>query len=175
MSVRSCMFQVSFEERVKRGRETVAKYGRGMVRLDSPIIIITDIYKAPFLSWARSALQICTSTIHKQQSHVITCNLLSKYTHTHTINQSILYLNVGKRWVLCADLKKLRKSYVFWKCVPECWSGVRERAFTVWLSVDRWNAQYTDVCRRSELPRGCSNLAATCQCSGLKPSDIANL
>ena len=36
------------------------------------------------------------------------------------------------------------KSDVFWKCAPQCWSGVRERAFTIWLSVDRWNAQPTE-------------------------------
>ena len=44
----------------------------------------------------------------------------------------------GKNW--------LRKCDVFWKRVQECWSGVRERAFNVRFSVDRWNAQYSDVC-----------------------------
>ena len=60
------------------------------------IIIITDIYKAPLLSRAHNALQIYTTstihntqctihntqyTMHKQQSHLITCNLLTKQTH----------------------------------------------------------------------------------------------
>ena len=57
----------------------------------------------------------------------------------------------GRKW--------LRKSDVFRKCVPECLRGVRKRVFTVSLSVDRWNAQYTDVCRRLELQRWCVNLA----------------
>ena len=86
--------------------------------------------------------------MHKQQSHLITCNLLTKHTHTHTLNQSVSTISLcwekvglecrskGRNW--------LRKSDVFWKCVPECWSGVRARAFT--------------VCRRSEMPRGGVNL-----------------
>ena len=47
------------------------------------MIIIIDIYRAPFLSRAHSALQI-QYTMHKQQSHLITCNLLTKHTHIHT-------------------------------------------------------------------------------------------
>ena len=42
--------------------------------------------------------------MHKQQSHLIMFNLLTKYTHT--INQSILCLHVGKMQVLSADLTK---------------------------------------------------------------------
>ena len=53
------------------------------------MIIIIDIYRAPFLSRVHSALQI-QYTKHKQQSHLITCNLLTKHIHTHkTLNQSI--------------------------------------------------------------------------------------
>ena len=51
----------------------------------------------------------------------------------------------------------MRKSDVIWKCVPECWIGVSERAFTVGLSVDRQNAECMDIWRL-ELPRGCVNL-----------------
>ena len=53
-------------------------------------------------------IQHLRNTMHKQQSHLITCNLLTKHTHTHThsISQSVLYLYVGKRWVLSADLKE---------------------------------------------------------------------
>ena len=138
------------------------------------VIIIAYIYKAPLLSRAYSVLQLDTTfTIHTAevllQSHLVKCNLLTKHTHTHThthtqsINQSInQYYDFmlekdglecwlkGRNW--------LRKSDFFWKCVPECWSSIREKAFTVWLSVDRWNAQHADVCWRSEMPRGCVNL-----------------
>ena len=53
-------------------------------------------------------IQHLRNTMRKQQSHLITCNLLTKHTHTHThsISQSVLYLYVGKRWVLSADLKE---------------------------------------------------------------------
>ena len=46
----------------------------------------------------------------------------------------------------------MRESNLFWKCLPVCWSNVRERTFTVRLSADRWNAQRTAVCGRSKLP-----------------------
>ena len=124
------------------------------------IIIIADIYKAPFLSRAHSALQIYpTSTIHKRQTHLITCNLLTKHTNTLLINQNYICM-LEKRWVLSADRKEETdwENLMSFGSVFQCWRSVRETAFTVWLSVDRWNAQYTDVCRRSELPRGCVNL-----------------
>ena len=59
------------------------------------IIITKDIYKAPFLSRAHSDLRTyTTSTIHKQQSHLITCNLLTKHTHTHTHTEAVFGIHI---------------------------------------------------------------------------------
>ena len=38
--------------------------------------------------------------------------------------------------------------------VPCCWSLVRERALTTWLCAKGWHSEHSDVCRRTELPRG---------------------
>lgn len=49
------------------------------------LIIITYIYKAVFLSRAHSALQIYTSTMHKQQSHV---TFARTHARAHTCTQT---------------------------------------------------------------------------------------
>ena len=124
------------------------------------IMIPTHIYKMPFLAGAHSALQLHpqwqntqapqTHWIKHTMWHIVICdtyNLLITRTCTHTHTNQY---HVGKRWLLRADLKEEAdwESNFFWKCVQEYWSNVRERMFIIWLSLDRWYAQYIAVCRR---------------------------
>ena len=54
-------------------------------------------------------------------------------------------------------VSKTNKKKVFGS-VSRSAGAVYEKAFTLRLSVDKWNAQYTAVVGRLELPRGCVRL-----------------
>ena len=100
------------------------------------IIIITDIYEAPFLSRAHSAyryIQHLQYTMHKQPSHLMTCNLLTKHTHTLSINtMSLCWKKVG---LGCWSKERnwLRKSDVFmcdwWHASPVFFAWSRSCRF----------------------------------------------
>ena len=99
------------------------------------MIILTCIYKVPFLTGACSALQLLTTfTMTKYKSATdsssqanITCSSHTHtHTHVHTHRPISSWWKVSFKRLWFKGRGWLTESHFFQNCVPECWGKVRE-------------------------------------------------